>query len=309
MSILDLLGASRDIGARFTLVGLMPTLLLALFTLALVASGAPADAPSLDRIDSRTSDLGAWETTLILVAVLAASLVLQPLQTPLVRVLEGYWGVRGPGAWLAERGVARQRKRLRRLEELAATPVSGPDDPKAAAVVAAAAERQRMFAADETALLPTRLGNAMRSAETRAGASYGLEAVVIWPRLYPLLSETVRAVVDDRRDQLDLSARLCGVFASAALVSFGLLVAHGWWLAVPAGCLVLAWLAYRGTVAAAVAYGEGIRTAFDLHRFDLVSALHLPLPAKRSDERELGAELSAFLLQDWPVEFTYEHPS
>ena len=135
MSILDLLGASRDIGARFTLVGLMPTLLLALFTLALVASGAPADAPSLDRIDSRTSDLGAWETTLILVAVLAAALVLQPLQTPLVRVLEGYWGVRGPGARLAERGVERQRKRLRRLEEVAAKPFSGPDDPRTAAIV------------------------------------------------------------------------------------------------------------------------------------------------------------------------------
>lgn len=309
MSILDLLGASRDIGARFTLVGLLPTLLLALFALALVLSGAPADAPSLDRLDSRASDLGTWETALLLVAVLAAALMLQPFQTPLVGVLEGYWGMRGPGAWLARRGVERQRKRMRPLDKLAREPFSGPDDPRAAAIMAAAAERQRMFPADEAELLPTRLGNAMRSAETRAGASYGLDAVVIWPRLYPLLSETVRAVVDDRRDQLDLSARLCAVFASAALVSFGLLVAHGWWLAVPAGCLVLAWLAYRGTVAAAVAYGEGIRTAFDLHRFDLMSALHLPLPAKRSDERESNEDLSAFLLQDWPVEFTYEHPS
>jgi hypothetical protein len=309
VTILDLLGASRDIGARFTLVGLMPTALLGLFVLSLLLSGAPGDAPSLDRIGDRAGELGAWETALIFLAVLGAALVLQPFQTPLVRALEGYWGTRGPGAALAARGVKRQLERLQDLDGLARTTLRGPDDPRAAAVVGAAAERERLFPDDATALLPTRLGNVMRSGESRAGAAYGMEAVVVWPRLYPLLGEAVRAVVDDRRDQLDLSARFCAVLVTAALVSLGLLVTHGWWLAVPAGCLVLAWLAYRGTVGAALAYGEGLRMAFDLHRFDLLRALHLPLPATRAEEIEQNSDLSAFLLQDWEVDLNYEHPS
>jgi hypothetical protein len=309
VTILDLLGASREIGARFSLVGLMPTALLGLFVLALLLSGAPADAPSLDRIGERTGDLDAWETALIFLALLAAALVLQPFQTPLVRLFEGYWGARSPGAWLAQKGVERQRKRLCELDATAKTPLSGPKDPQAAAALEAAAARERLFPDDEAALLPTRLGNVMRSGETRAGAAYGMEAVAVWPRLYPVLGEAVRAVVDDRRDQLDLSARFCAVFVTAAIVAFGLLVPHGVWLAVPAGCLVLAWMAYRGTVSAALAYNEGLRTAFDLHRFDLLTALHLPLPKTRPEEKEQNAGLSAFLLQGWDVDLEYEHPS
>jgi hypothetical protein len=170
-------------------------------------------------------------------------------------------------------------------------------------------ERERLFPADEEALLPTRLGNVMRSGEMRAGAANGLDAVVLWPRLYPVLDETVRALTDDRRDQLDLSARFCAVFALAAVVLLGLLLMHGWWLAVPAGCLVLAWLAYRGTVTAALAYNEALRVAFDLHRFDLLTALHLPLPKSREEEKAQNDDLRAFLLQGWETDFKYEHPS
>ena len=41
----------------------------------------------------------------------------------------------------------------------------------------------------------TGLGNALAAMEDSAGAAYGLDAVVAWPRLYPLLGDKVRAVV------------------------------------------------------------------------------------------------------------------
>jgi hypothetical protein len=309
VSVFDLLGAGREIGARFSLVGLLPTVVLGLFVLSLLLSGAPGDAPSLDRIGDRAEGFGAWETALIFLALLGVALVLQPFQTPMVRLLEGYWGTRWPGAWLTKKGVERQGERFRKLDELSKTPLSGPQDPRAAAVVEAGAELQRLFPEDAAALLPTRLGNVMRSGETRAGAPYGLEAVVVWPRLYTVLGDSVRALVDDRRDQLDLSARFCVVFAIAAIASFALLVQHPLWLLVPAGCVALAWLAYRGTVGAALAHNEALRVAFDLHRFDLLAELHLPLPKTRQEEIELNQDLSAFLLQDWEVDLKYEHPS
>lgn len=308
MNPLDLLGMSRELGARFSLVSILPTAVLALFVVALIWSGAPGDAPDLDRLAAEVGDLSGSETTLLLLGVLAVAVFVQPFQVPLVRLLEGYWGRSGPARALTRLGVDRQRKRLEALITRAATPVKDPTDPAAADAIAAAAERQRLFPDADSDLLPTRLGNVLRSAEQRAGAPYGLEGVVAWPRLYPLLPDPVRLTVDDRRDQLDVAARFCSVFLTAALISFVLLVPHEWWLAVPAGCLVLAWLAYRASVTAALAYGEAVRSAFDLHRFDLRRALHLPLPETRSAERAENAELSAFLVQDWDVDFVYEHP-
>ena len=60
-------------------------------------------------------------------------------------------------------------------------------------------------------------------------------------------------------------------------------------------------------MAAAIDYGESIRTAVDLHRFTLLEALHLPLPATLDEERALNAKLSRFLLQGVPLDATYEH--
>jgi hypothetical protein len=146
-------------------------------------------------------------------------------------------------------------------------------------------------------LLPTQLGNALRSGEERAGGRYGLDTVVVWPRLYPLLSDSVRALVDDERNQLDVAARFTVVSLLAAAISFGLLLTHGWWLLVPAGCCVLAWLSYRGAISAAVAYGIGLETAFDLHRTDLLRALWLPTPPEPEDEWTLNNLLSQFFLE------------
>jgi len=62
--------------------------------------------------------------------------------------------------------------------------------------------------------------------------------------------------------------------------------------------LILAWLSYLGAIAAAIAYGESIQTAYDLYRFEVLKAFHLPLPANLKEERELNKRLSDFLRQD-----------
>ena len=68
------------------------------------------------------------------------------------------------------------------------------------------------------------------------------------------------------RDQLDIAARLCITLLLATVVSGALLLTHGWWLALPAVTALLAWVAYRAAIQAAVAYGEEVAVAFDLHR-------------------------------------------
>jgi hypothetical protein len=300
VSVVDMIGLGRDIGARFALVGLLPGVVLALFVLALLWSGAPGEAPDLDRILDEARELDAWAGGLLFLSLLVAAIVMQPLQLGLVRWLEGYW----PRP-LAARGRERYERRVTALEATTA-PRRKPLTPEELATMSDAASELRLLPPREH-LMPTRLGNALRAAEVRAGEPYGLDAVVAWPRLYPLLPDPVRAVVDGQRDALDVNARFCSIFAAAAVISAALLVTHGWWLLVPVGCLVLAWLAYRAAVASAVAYGESIRTAVDLHRFTLLEALHLPLPATPEEERELNRKLSRFLLQGVPLDAPFQH--
>ena len=92
-------------------------------------------------------------------------------------------------------------------------------------------------------LQPTTLGNVLAAMQDTAGRAYGLDAVIAWPRLYPVLGEQCRTLVDDRRDTLDASVRLAATMAVTALVSLMLLLGAGWWTAlalIPLGVAALA---------------------------------------------------------------------
>jgi hypothetical protein len=221
-------------------------------------------------------------------------------------VLEGYWGDGPIGRRLTALSTGRQRARRQRLER-SATPgdAAATVDATETARLVSAAWRLRHRFPPEAILLPTSLGNVMRAAEHRAGRPYGLDAVVVWPRLYPLLSEAVRAPTDDLRLQLDLAARFTAVFLVGAVTTLALLVTHGWWLLVPLASLVLAWISYRASVAAASAYGVAVEAAFDLAHLDLRAALHLARPPDRTTERAANAELTEFF-RGIPTELRYE---
>jgi hypothetical protein len=144
--------------------------------------------------------------------------------------------------------------------------------------------------------------------DATAGAAYGAETVTWWPRLYSVLGSTAKEVVDDRRTQLDVACRLSATAAVVGVATVPLLARSGWWLALALVPLALAWVAYRAAVAAAVVYGEAVRAAFDVHRFDLLAALHLPLPATPVDERRQNVRLSRFWDQGVPLDdVAYDH--
>jgi hypothetical protein len=314
-----IVAATSDLGVRFRFVSLLPVAVLALYVLALAWSGAPASSPSVGRAVMHARHVAGWEAVLLAVAVVVVALIAEPLQVTLVRLLEGYWGQSRAGRLLAAPGIAFHRARRRRLDRAQRR---SPGDPVSARAQAAREEAARKLRAypPESAFLPTMLGNVLRSAEGRAGSRYGLDAIVVWPRLYPLLSDKVTAVLDDLRDQLDLAARFCVVFGIATVISVAFLAAHGWWLTAAAVTLAGALLSYRAALAAAAAYGQALEAAFDLHRFDLLTALHLPLPANLTGEVSANQQLSRFLGQpseylhaltqaQHGLNFIYRHPA
>jgi hypothetical protein len=296
----SLISAAGDLGPRFRFVSMLPVAVLALYALALYWSGAPGRAPDVAQVIAHARHAAGWAGFLLALGILVTALIAEPLQVSLIRLLEGYWG-ESPGARsIAAPGKAFQRWRRDQLDRNQRRTGGSAASPARQAAREEAARKLRSYP-PRAAILPTRLGNVLRSAEHRAGSRYGLEATTAWPRLYPLLSDKLTAVLDDLRDQLDLAVRFCAVFGLATVLSACCLATHGWWLAVAAGTLLVAVLCYRAALSAAAAYGEAVEAAFDLHRFDLLKALHLPLPANLVEERAANERLSAFLAQ--PAEY------
>jgi hypothetical protein len=136
-----------------------------------------------------------------------------------------------------------------------------------------------------------------------------LDSVTLWPALYTVLSPEVREAVDDSRNQMDVAARFCAVLVGCALAAAVMLWRYPLWLV---GCIAAALLgarlAYRAAVSAAETYGAMIGLAFDRHRFDLLAALHVPLPPDSVTEHQVNQQLTARLRGVTTIRLSYDHP-
>ena len=137
----------------------------------------------------------------------------------------------------------------------------------------------------------------------------------IWAALYlgPALGKAMAGWLDSEEMQMWFGR----IFLFAVIVSLGALVSWGLSklvrLSLLAGMdrflgsvfglaravllvgLLWAWLAYKGAVAQAWGYGQQIRAAVDLYRFDLLKALHQSLPVTPQEERAMWGRLAAWL--------------
>ncbi len=292
-----------QLSSRFSVVSLLPDATLVLFVLALTASGAPGQPPSPQRVLTAIDGLNAQRVVAMLALVLIASLILHPFQFSLVRLLEGYWDDSRVGRPLSALLKALHRRRRQRLERLAYDPQTPQEQDRQQW----AEDRLDQYP-DEDRLLPTRLGNTLRSAEDEAGMRYELPTVAAMPRLYPYLSGRFAAVYVDRRNQLDAAVRFCGVLGLAAVISAGMLLTNGGpWRVLPVAIILLARISYQAAVRAAANYGYALHVAFDLHRFDMIKALHYPLPANRAEELRFNQQLGDFFTAGAPIDAGYAH--
>jgi hypothetical protein len=239
---------------RFLLNALLPTLITLGLLSAVVASTLTDPARALRAWNSFDGVVKVLAGTgVVVVAVLIAAIVSGRAQS-LVRCCEGLW----PGFWrhLAAPGTHRHRRRVRRLG-FERTITDYPADP-----------------AD---VLPTRLGNVLRAAESYPHDRYGVDAVLTWPRLFPLLPDRFAASLTAARAEIEFQVTISALAAFFA-------VASGAWLAATGGSdrlflfcywggTSVAWVAYRGALAPARLYGDQVRVAFDLYRADLLTKL------------------------------------
>lgn len=296
--------------SRFAIVGVIPSLVLITAVTVLVGSGPPGGAPSLATLQTNLTHINGGDIALLSLAVFVLAAILQPGQYLMVRLLEGYWGSSRLARYLATPGKTFHGWRRLQLEKRRLLPRTPEPSREAIGQAMHATRLLQVRYPAQSRIMPTLLGNALRAAEDRAGQRYGLATVVVWPRLYPLIAGKLARILDDQRTQMDVAVRFCLVFVAIAATFLALLYQYAKWLWIPALALVLAYLAYRSAVTAAVAYGTGIETAFDLYRFDCLAAMHLPLPTDSSMERLSNRGLSYFLTYGTSgdvVDFEYSH--
>lgn len=147
------------------------------------------------------------------------------------------------------------------------------------------------FPLSEDQRLPTLFGNLIRAAEEHPYIRYGLEPVIVWPRLWLLLTEDTRKEIGSARQALK----------ERILLFIWCIAFSAWVIWVPWALLVSFFSSiivyYKGLLPAASVYSDLIRSAFDLHRFDLYEALHLPKPKSPDEEVNKGQALSEYLLR------------
>ena len=225
-----------------------------------------------------------------LLILIFSSMLVQALRFPILRMLEGYWP--RPLNYLSLRLIARRRrtfeKKYEELRCLKDLEEKKQLDDSQYRKLSELEDWVHWYPARARDLLPTRLGNILCARERSPQRKYGLDALICWPRLWPLLPETVRTDLTGARFSLD---RMVEFFFWGLL--FLLWAPLTLW-AVPIGALWMA-LAYGMAGQAAMTYGELLEAAFDLHRLSLYDAIGWPRPAAISDEKALGRQLTEFL--------------
>lgn len=339
------LDVGSRVGRYFGLVSMVPALFLVLWSAALATSGAWQGPPHPEWIGPR---LGSWSiagVAWLLLASLATGLFLHPLQFAMTQVLEGYWGHSRVARVLLAARIRHHRRRLQathkavaRLDDRLVDRIdevigqirrSDPDR-----VARLSAEEQArvvlhspegnglggLLAAGEAAhhaserypeldrIMPTRLGNALRREEDRAGGQYGIDAMLTAPHFALVAADKHVQYLKDTRQQMDTSVRLCVVSLLGSLEAAACLLTDGWWLLVALVPYALAYLAYRAAVAAADEYTTAVKTVIDLNRFSLYESLNVERPHDLREERHNNEKLMRVLEGEY-VNLRYRKPA
>ncbi|MGD0952601.1 MAG: hypothetical protein ABR985_09440 [Methanotrichaceae archaeon] len=224
-----------------------------------------------------------------LLALVASNGLMEWLQLPLLRLVEGYWpSFLDPiNSSLVRRVREKVESERKRWEALARSYGNLCQDQ-----IKEYAQLEGdliMYPEKSHLLLPTKLGNILSAAEEYPEIRYGLETVTTWPRLWLVLPTSTKDELQVTRDSLNEKTRLLGwslLFFTWSIWS--------WWAAF-LSILGAITIYYLGILPAAAIYADLIRSAFDLHRFDLYESLRLPLPPSPYNEKLYGQGITQYL--------------
>lgn len=162
--------------------------------------------------------------------------------------------------------------------------------------------RERWLAA----VLPTRLGNVLLAAERYPVERYGIDPVVFWPRLYPLLPEQFQRDYEEFVREYEFPLVVAFLLAAAGVSCGAVALLTGQepvtFTIAFVGFLGAAYSAYCISLPSAVQMAEQQRTAFDLYRGRLLEAW--PPVQDVEDEKVAFGLIRSFIVSDAPARWS-----
>ncbi|MFE9612224.1 hypothetical protein [Streptomyces sp. NPDC006012] len=131
---------------------------------------------------------------------------------------------------------------------------------------------------------PTHMGDTIAALSVRVRIEYGLDLEYGWPRLWLVLPEETRTVLDESKDAFGRSTALAGwgvLYTLAGVV---------WWPLGLAGLGTLLTAVVRGR-SAVTSLAQLMESAVDLHGASLAASLGIPVPDGRVTPR-IGREIT-----------------
>ena len=236
--------------------------------------------------------------TSVLLGAFILSIALSSLNTTIIKLFEGLIGRKWFPLWrFLEK---RQRKNFRDLIKK----IKDAED--------ASGESFRLqmylmrnFPTSENDVLPTRLGNTLAAFEHYPYRRYNIDAITLWPRLFAVIPEHYRILIENARSQFSFLVNMVIVisaFGLECLFCFSLYKNYD--MAYLASVsFASAFLFYRFSFAAAASWGETVKASFDLYRFKLLEQLNIEMPQKSfstAEEKEIWKHIQ------WSMKYLYD---
>jgi hypothetical protein len=285
------------LGAFFPVVLFVIAVVLLVLPLTPYAPGLTAIVTILKIWEDKTS--AAVVTTVV---VLILSVVLYMLNVPIIRLYEGYpWR----DSWIGTRLKSRQRSRFdaaTTLREAARSLDRELRRKNLNGSVSGVLTRLGRLLNDEFPnssdnVLPTRLGNVIRSFETYSLVPYGMPAIAVWPRLMAVVPATYAQGLDGAQTSFNfmLNCSFLSMVLASMLTFAGLFWADPFrggadrlWIVWVLVFLALWRLFYYGAINRAGEWGTQVRAAIDLYRGELLKQLGYDFkPETPEEERRI----------------------
>lgn len=159
-------------------------------------------------------------------------------------------------------------------------------------------------------VLPTKFGNILRAAESYPGTRYGIDAVPFWPRLLYVIPDDYKEAINETRNELSFLVNcslLSGIFFVACLGVIlpqvfdsnsvnALIKSNRSFIIAGVIAFALAWFFNRASMISVGAFGDMIRSAYDLFRLDLLEHLQLETPKDSKEEFDTWRNLGKFIV-------------
>lgn len=230
----------------------------------------------------------AWWALLVLFLFGALiALVLSLFNFGIVRLYEGYEPA--PFPWLLGPFFWNERRKYRRMKEA----IDGLDDNDYEKYDEVLLFHQR-FPSEEHELTATKLGNTIRAFEMYPYNRYRMDAVTLWPRLLAVVPDRQTSAISEAVAEFNFF--LNASFLSLLLV-FWYFLTHRPRELIEYGIavlpLVLSYAFYQAACSQASGWGELVKTAFDVYRFDLLKQMRVQVPRTLTldEERMLWPEI------------------